>query len=100
MRMVTIRDRNGEDLTEAEETKKRWQKYTELYKKSLKDLDNHDGVVTHLEPDILVCQVRWALGRITTNKANGVHGIPAELFKILKDDAVNLENLAVATELE
>ena len=77
------------DLTEAEDIKKRWQKYTEeLYKKPLHDLDNHDGVITHLEPDILECEVKWALGSITMNKASGGDGIPAELFQILKDDAV------------
>ena len=84
-------DRNSKDLTEAEETAKRQQEYTdELCKKGLNDLDNHDGVVTHLEPDILECEVKWALGSITTNKAFGGDGIPAELFKILKDDAVKV----------
>ena len=84
--MGTIKDRNGKDLTEAEEIKKRWQEYTgELYKKGHNDPDNHDGVVTHLEPDILECEVKWALGSITTNKASGGDRIPAELFKILKD---------------
>ena len=72
------------DLTEAEDNK-RWQEYTELYKKDLHDPDNHDGVITHLEPDILECEVKWALGSITTNKANGGDGIPVELFQILKD---------------
>ena len=77
---------NGIDLTEAEDIKKRWQEYTEeLYKKDLHDPDNHDGVITHLEPDILACEVRWALGSITTNKASGGDGIPVELFQILKD---------------
>ena len=77
------------DLREAEDIKKRWQKYTEeLYKKDLHDPDNHDGVITHLEPDILECEVKWALESITTNKANGGDGIPVELFQILKDDAV------------
>ena len=77
------------DLTEAEDTKKTWQEYTGvLYKKDLHDPDNHDGVITHLEPDILECKVKWALGSITTNKASGGDGIPAELFQILKDDAV------------
>ena len=75
-------------LTEAEDTKKRWQEYTELYKKDLYDLDNHDGVITHLEPDILEYKVKWALGRITINKASGGDGIAVELFQILKDDAV------------
>ena len=77
------------DLTEAEDIK-RWQEYTELYKKGLKDLDNHDGMITHLEPDILECEVKWALESITTNKASGGDGIPVELFQILKDDAVKL----------
>ena len=82
----TIKDRNGMDLTEAEDIKKRWQEYTEeLYKKDLHDPDNHDGVITHLEPDILKCKVKWALGSITMNKASGGDGIPAELFQILKD---------------
>ena len=98
------------DLTEAEDTKKRWQIYTEeLYKKELNDSDNHNGVITPLEPDILECKVKWALGSNTTNKASGGDGIPVELFQILKDDAVksavlsmpaNLENSAVATGLE
>ena len=79
------------DLTEAEDIKKRWQEYTEeLYKKDLHDPDNHDGVVTHLEPDILECKVKWALGSITTNKASGSDGIPVELFQILKDYAVKV----------
>ena len=87
-KMGMIKDRNGMDLTE-ENIKKRWQKYTEeLYKKDLHDPDNHDGVITHLEPDILECEVKWALGSITTNKASGGDGIPVELFQILKDDAV------------
>ena len=85
--MGTIKDRNSVDLTEAEDIKKRWQEYTELYKKSLNDLDNHDGVVTRLEPDILEYEVKWALWSITMNKAIRSDGIPAELFKILKDDA-------------
>ena len=85
----SIKDRNGMDLTEAEDIKKRWQEYTEeLYKKDLHDPDNHDGVITDLEPDILECEVKWALGSITTNKASGGDGIPLELFQILKDDAV------------
>ena len=79
-KMGTIKDRNGKDLTETEDIKKSWQEYMELYKKGLNDLDNHDGVVTHLEPDILECEVNWALGSITTNKASGGDGIPAELF--------------------
>ena len=79
------------DLTEAEDIKKRWQEYTEeLYKKELHDQDNHDGVITHLEPDILECEVEWALGSITTNKASGGDGIPVELFQIVKDDAVKV----------
>jgi len=98
------------DLIEAEDIKKRWQEYTkELYKKNLHDPDNHSDVITHLEPDILECKVKWALGSITMNKASGGDGIPVELFQILKDDAVesaalnrlaNLENLAVVTGLE
>ena len=87
----TIKDKNGKDLTEAEEIKKRWQEYTdELYKKDLNNLDNHEGAVTHLEPDILKCGVKWALRSITMNKASGGDGIPAELFQILKDDAVKV----------
>ena len=79
------------DLTEAEDIKKRWQEYTgELYKKDFHNWDNQDSVITHLEPDILECEVRWALGSITTNKASGGDGIPVELFQILKDDAVNV----------
>ena len=107
--MGSIKDRNGRELTEAEDIKKRWQEYTEeLYKKHLHEPDNHDGVITHLEPDILESEVKWALGRITTNKANGGDGIPVELgrittnkasggdgipvelFQILKDDAVKV----------
>ena len=97
------------DLTEAEDIKKRWQEDTELYKKDLTVPDNHDGVITHLKPDIPECEVKWALGSITMNKASGGDGIPAELFQILKDDAVKvlhsicqqiLENSAVATGLE
>ena len=84
-KMGSIKDRNGMDLTEAEDIKKRWQEDTEeLYKKDLHDPDNHDGVITHLEPDILECEVKWALGNITTNKASGGNGIPVELFQILK----------------
>ena len=90
-KMGAIKDRNGMNLTEAEEIKKRWQKYTEeLHKKDLHDPDNHDGVITHLEPDILECEVKWALGSITTNKASGGDGIPVQLFQILKDDAVKV----------
>ena len=90
-KMGSIKDRNGMDLTEAEDTKKRQQEYTEeLYKKDLHDPDNHDDVITQLEPDIVKCEVRWALGSITTNKASGGDGIPAELFQILKDDAVKV----------
>ena len=89
--MDTIKDRNGMDLTEAEDIKKKWQEYTEeLYKKDLNDPDNHGGVITHLEPDILECEVKWALGSITLNKASGGDGIPVELFQILKDDAVEV----------
>ena len=87
-KMGSIKDRNDMDLTEAEDIKKRWQEYTEeLYKKDQHDPDNHDGVITHLVPDILECKVNWALGSITMNKASGGDGIPVELFKILKDDA-------------
>ena len=90
-KMGTIKDRNSIDLTEAEDIKKTWQEYTEeLYKKDLHDPDNHDGVVTHLEPDILECKVKWALGSITTNKASGADRIPGELFQILKDDAMKV----------
>ena len=89
-KMGTIKDRNDMDLTEAEDTKK-WQEYTEeLYKKDLHDPDNHDDVITHLEPDILKCEVKWALGSITMNKASGGDGIPVELFQIVKDDAVKV----------
>ena len=89
--MGSIKDRNGRVLTEAENIKKRWKEYTEeLYKKDLHDPDNHEGVLTHLEPDILECKVKWALGSITMNKASGGDGIPAELFQILKDDAVKV----------
>ena len=108
--MGLIKGRNGMDLTEAEDIKKRWQEYTEeLYKKDLHNPDNHDGVITDLEPDILECEVKWALDSITTNKASGGDGIPVELFQILKDDAVKalhsicqqiFENSAVATGLE
>ena len=91
MKMGTKKDRNGMDLTEAEDTKKKWQEYTEeLYKKDLHNPDNHDGMITHLEPDILECEVKWALGSITTNKANGGDGIPVELFQIRKDDDVKV----------
>ena len=89
-KMGTIKDRNRQDLTEAEEIKKRWQEYTELYKKGLGDMDNHGGVVTHLEQDTLECNVQWALGSTTTNKASGGDGTPAELFQILKDAALSL----------
>ena len=108
-KMSTLKVRNGMDLTEARDTK-RWQQYTEeLYKKNLRDPDNDKSVITHLEPDMLESEVKWALGSITTNKASGNDGIPAELFQILKDDAMkvlhpimptNLENSAVATGLE
>ena len=100
-RTGSIKDRNDRDLTNAEDIKKRWQEYMEeLYKKDLHNSDNHDGVITHLEPDILECEVKWALGSITMNKASGGDGIPVELFQILKDNAVkvlhsmlaNLEN--------
>ena len=105
-KMGTIKDRNGMDLTEAEDIKKRWKDYTEeLYKKDLYDPDNHYGVITHLGTEILECEVKRALGSITTNKASGGDAIPVELFQILKDEAVkvlpaNLENSAVATGME
>ena len=90
-KMGSIKDRNGMDLREAEAIKKRWQEYTEeLYKKELHDPDNHNGMITHLEPDILECEVKWALESITTNKASGGDGIPVELCQILKDDAVKV----------
>ena len=93
-KMGTIKDRNCMDLTEAEDTKNRWQEYTEeLHKKNLHDPDNHNGVITHLEPDILETEVKWTLGSITTNKASGGDRIPAELFQILKDDAVKVLHL-------
>ena len=108
-KMGTIKDRSGRDLTEAEDIRKRWQEHTEeLYKKDLHDQDNHDGVITHPEPDTLECEVKWALGSITTNKASGGDGIPTELFQILKDDAVKVLHsicqqiwkTAMATRLE
>ena len=108
-KMSSIKDRNGTDLAEAEDIKKRWQEYTEeLYKKDLNDPANHDGVIPHLEPDILECEVKWALESITTNKASGGDEIPVELFQILKELCesaalnmpANLENSAVATGLE
>ena len=90
-KMSTIKARNGMDLTEAEDIKKRWQEYTkELYKNGLNDTDNHDCVITHLEPDFSDCEVKWALGSITRNKASGGNGTPDELFQILKDDAVSV----------
>ena len=89
-KMGTIKDRNGMDPTEAEDIKKRWQENTELYQKDLHDPDNHDGVIIHLEPDILECEVKWALESITMNKASGGDDIPVELFQILKDDAVKV----------
>ena len=90
-KMGSIKDRNGMDLTEAEDTFKRRQEYTEeLYKKDLNYLDNYDGVITHLEPDILECEVKWAIGSITTNKASGCDGIPVQLFQIFKDNAVKV----------
>ena len=101
--MGTIKDRNSVDLTEAEDIKKGWQEYTELYKKYLHDPNNHDGVITHLESDILESEVKWTLGSITTNEANGGDGISAELFQILKDDAAfnmsaNLKNSAMTED--
>ena len=89
-KMGSIKDRNGMDVTEAEDIKKRWQENTELYKKDFHDPDNHDGVITHLEPDILECEIKWALGSITTNKASGGDRILADLFQILKVDAVKV----------
>jgi len=90
-KMGTIKNRNSMDLTEAEDIKKRWQEYTkEPYKKDLNDPDNHDGMITHLESDILECKIKWALGSITMNKASGGDGFPAELFQILKDEAVKV----------
>ena len=90
-KMDTIKDRNSKDLTETEEIKKRWQEYTEkLHKKDLNEPDNRDDVITHLKPDILECEIKWALGSITTNKASRGDGIPAELFQILKDDAIKM----------
>ena len=87
----SIKDRNGMDLTEEDDIKKRWQEYTEeLYKKDLHDTDNHDGVTTNLEPDILECDIKWALGSIIVNKVSGGDGIPIELCQILKDDAVKV----------
>ena len=89
--MCTLKDRKGLHLTEAEDITKWWQEYTEeLYKKDLHDPDNHDGAITHLEPDILGCEFKWALGSIVTNKASGADGIPLELFQVLKDDAVKV----------
>ena len=90
-KMGSIKDKNDVDFTEAEHIKKRWQEYTEeLYKKDPHDPDNHNGVITHLQPDILECKVKWALGSITTNNSSGGDGIPVELFQILKDDAVKV----------
>ena len=91
-KMGTIKDRNGMDLIEAEDIKKRWQEYTELYKRDIHDPDNNNGVITHLEPDILECEVKWALGSISRNKAGGDR-IPVELFQILKDDGVKVLHL-------
>ena len=89
-KMGTIKDRKSIDLTEAKDVKKKWQESTELYKKDLHDPDNHDSMITHLEPDILECEVKWALESITTNKVSGGDRIPVELFQILKDDAVKV----------
>ena len=97
--MSTIKDRNGMDLTEAEDIKKRWQEYTELYKRDLHDPDNH-RVIIHLEPDILECKLKWTLGSITTNKASGADGIPVELLQILKDDAVKVLHSNMPVSLE
>ena len=92
-KMGTIKDRNGRDVSKAEDIKKKWQEYTELYKTDLHDADNHDGVITHLERDILECEVKRALESITMNKASGGDGIPVEVFQILKDDAVKVLHL-------
>ena len=89
-KMGQIKDKNGMDLADAEDIKKRWQEYTEQYKKHLHDPDNHNDVITHLEPDILECELKWALESITTNKATGTDGIPVELFQILEDDSVKV----------
>ena len=90
-KMGSIKDRNGKDLKEAEDIQKRWKEYTEeLYRKELQDQDYHNGVIIHLEPDILECEVKWALESITTNKASGDDGIPVELFQVLRDDAVKV----------
>ena len=91
-RMSTIKNRNGKDLTEAEKIKKRWQAYTELHNIDLHDPDNHDGMVTYLEPEILECKFKWALGNITLNKASGGDGIPVKVFQVLKDDVVKVLN--------
>ena len=100
-KMGLIKDRNGMDLTEAKDIKKRWKEYTEeLYKKDLHDPDNHDGVITHLEPDVLECEVKWALESITTNEASGGDGIAVELFQILKDDAVKVVHSILPANLE
>ena len=97
-KMGSIKDRNGMDLTEAEDIKKRWQEYRELYKKDLHDPENHNGIIIHLEPDILKCKVKWALGSITMNKASGGDEIPVELFKILKDDTVKVLHSNLETQ--
>ena len=88
--MGSVNDRNGMDLTEAEDIRKRWQEYTELYKKDFHSPDNHDGVITHIEPDILECEVKWALGSITTNKTSRGDGIPIDVFQILQGDAMKV----------
>ena len=95
---IRIKDRNGTDLTEEKDIKKRWQEYTEPYKKDLNDPDNHNGVIIHLEPDTLECEIKWALGSITTNKASGGDGIPVELLQILKDDAVKVLPIQYASK--
>ena len=100
-KMGSIKDRNSTDLTEAEDIKKRWQEYTEeLYKKDLHDPDNHDGVITYLEPDILECEFKWSLESITMNKASGGDGIPVELFQTMEDDAVKSAALNMSANLE
>ena len=94
-KMGSKKDRNGMNLTEAEDITKRWQEYTELYKKDLHDPDNHNGVITHLRPDMLECKIKWALGSITVNKVSGGDRIPVELFQILKDDAFRIDILTI-----
>ena len=98
--MANIKERNNKDLTEAKNIKRRWQEYTELYNKYLHETDNHDGVITHLEPNILDCKVKWALGSITTNKASGSNGFPVEFFQLLNDEACKSAALIRPENLE